>query len=126
MAVKPKSSIKSKTPSKHKIAVKPNKKISSKQAEEATRQSEERYRTILDEMEDGYFEVDLAGNFIFVNDADCRHLGYSREELIGANFRGQMAKDDSEIVYNAFSNIYRTGKPEKVISYKVIRKDGTR
>ena len=93
--------------------------------EETIRQSEERYRTILDEMEDAYFEVDLAGNYTFVNDAGCRHLGYSREELIGATFRGQMAKEEIDIVYNAFNKIFRTGKPVKVISYKVVRKDGT-
>jgi diguanylate cyclase (GGDEF)-like protein/PAS domain S-box-containing protein len=95
-----------------------------KQMEETIRYSEQRYRTILDEMADGYFELDLAGNYTFVNDADCRHLGYSREELIGANFRGQMAKEDIEILYNAFSNIYITGKPARGISYRAIRKDG--
>jgi diguanylate cyclase (GGDEF)-like protein/PAS domain S-box-containing protein len=96
-----------------------------RQMEEALRQSEERYRTILDEMEDGYFEVDLAGNFTFVNDADCRLLGYSREELIGTNFRGQMTKEESDILYNAFGRIYSTGKPERGIFYQAIRKDGT-
>lgn len=96
-----------------------------KQAEETIRQSEERYRTILDEMEDAYFEVGLAGNFTFVNDAVCRHLGYSREELLGANFRGQMAEEEIGKVYNVFNNIYNTGKPGRNISYKVIRKDGT-
>ena len=96
-----------------------------KQAEEKIRQSEERYRTILDEMEDAYFEVDIAGNYTFVNDACCRHLGYSREELIGTTFRDQMAKEEIAGVYKAFSNIYTTGKPEKVILYKVLRKDGT-
>jgi len=95
-----------------------------KQMEEALRQSEERYRTILDEMADAYFEVDLAGNYTFVNDACCRHLGYPREELIGASYRGQMAKEEIARVYNAFNNIFRTGKPEKVTSYKVLRKDG--
>ena len=93
--------------------------------EETIRQSEERYRTILDEMADAYFEVDIAGNFIFVNDAISRHLGYSREELLGASFRGQLDKEEYEKVYKIFGKIYTTGKPEKVISYKVIRKDGT-
>ena len=95
-----------------------------KQAEEALRQSEERYRTILDEMEDGYFEVDLAGNFTFVNDADCRLLGHSREELIGASFKGHLNEEDFDILYNAFGRIYSTGKPERGISYRAIRKDG--
>jgi diguanylate cyclase (GGDEF)-like protein/PAS domain S-box-containing protein len=76
-------------------------------------------------MEDGYFELDLAGNFTFANDADCRLLGYSREELIGANFRGQIAKEEFDTVYKAFSNIYITGKPQRGISYKAIRKDGS-
>ena len=49
------------------------------------RQSEEKYRTILESIEDGYFEVDLAGNFTFFNDSICEILGYSRDELIGMN-----------------------------------------
>jgi diguanylate cyclase (GGDEF)-like protein/PAS domain S-box-containing protein len=96
-----------------------------KKVEETIHQSEEKYRTILDEMEDAYFEVDLAGNFTFVNDAISRHLGYSREELIGASFRGQIAKEEFEKVYKAFGKIYITGKPERDIHYKIIRKDGT-
>ena len=58
-----------------------------KLAEEALIQSEERYRTILDNTLEGYFETDLAGNFTFVNDAECHDLGYTREELIGMNYK---------------------------------------
>ena len=96
-----------------------------KQMEEALLQSEERYRTILDEMEDAYFEVDIVGNYTFVNDAVCRHLRYPREELIGTTFRIHMAKEDIDKVYKAFGNIYTTGKPERGILYKLLRKDGT-
>ena len=96
-----------------------------KQMEEEIHQSAERYRTILEEMEDGYFEVDLAGNFLFINDAGCRLLGYSKEELPGTSFRGHLNKEDLNIVYNAFGKIYSTGKPERGISYRAIRKDGT-
>lgn len=93
--------------------------------DEALKQSEERYRTILEEMEDAYYEVDLAGNFTFVNDASCRHIGYSREDLLGKNFRIHMHQEDKGIIYDAFRNIFMTGKPQKNISYRVIRKDGT-
>ena len=41
-----------------------------KQVEEALRESEEKYRNILESIEDGYFEVDLTGNFTFMNDSD--------------------------------------------------------
>ena len=96
-----------------------------KQAEEKIRQSEERYRTILDEMEDGYLELNIAGNLTYVNDATCRHSGYSREEMIGTSFRGYMTKDEYEKMYKAFGNIYLTGMPERNISYKHLRKNGT-
>ncbi len=96
-----------------------------KLAEETIRRSEERYRTILDEMEDAYFEVDVAGNYTFVNDSCCRHLGYSRDELIGTTFRGSIVKEEFEKIYKVFGNIYITGKPERNIFYQLLRKDGT-
>jgi len=96
-----------------------------KQMEDMISQSEERYRTILDEMDNGYFEVDLAGNYTFINNAICRQLGYSKEEMLGLNFRVPMVKESKEIVYNAFKNIYITGKPLRGIYYKARRKDGT-
>ncbi|MCF8111937.1 MAG: PAS domain S-box protein [Desulfobacteraceae bacterium] len=95
-----------------------------KQMEEQLRQSEERYRTILEEMNDGYFEVDLAGNYTFVNETSARLLKYSREELIGKNSFNYMVKENAPIVYNAFNNIYKTGKPERNIVYRAVHKDG--
>lgn len=52
-----------------------------KNAEEALLKSEERYRTILEEMEEGYFETDLVGNLTFINEAGCRHLGYPQTRI---------------------------------------------
>jgi len=93
-------------------------------AENVLRHSEERYRTILEEMQDGYFEVDLAGNFTFVNDAVCGQLGYPREELMGMNNRNITASDDVEKVYKAFNRVYREGHPVRDFTFKIVRKDG--
>ena len=95
-----------------------------KQAEEALRRSEERYRTILEEMEDSYFEVDLGGHLTFVNNSVCRNLGYSREELIGMSYKGFTAEKDIETVFRVFGEVYRTGVPNKGFPWKIIRKDG--
>jgi PAS domain S-box-containing protein len=95
-----------------------------KQAEEALRRSEERYRTILEEMEDSYFEVDLGGHLTFVNSATCRALGYSREELIGKSYKDYTAEEDIESVFQIFNEVYKTGVPNKGFAWKTIRKDG--
>ena len=95
------------------------------QSGEVLRQVEERYRTILDQMQDSYYEVNLAGDFTFVSDSFCNNLGYAREELEGKNYR--MIATDKEIkpVFQAFNHVYRTGEPNKGFINEVIRKDGS-
>jgi PAS domain S-box-containing protein len=97
-----------------------------KNAEQTLRESEEKYRNILESMEEGYYEVDLAGNFTFVNDAMCKIQGYTREELIGMNNRRYMAEDTAGKVFKAFSNIYTTGKPAKNLEWETVRNDGSK
>jgi PAS domain S-box-containing protein len=97
-----------------------------KLAEDALRQSEEKYRTVLEEMEEGYFELDLSGNFTFVNNAECRNLGYSREELIRMNNREYQDEETAKKMYQLFNTLYKTGEPVKVLDLEVIRKDGTK
>jgi len=96
-----------------------------KRLEETIRKSEERYRTILEEIQDSYFELDLTGNFTFVNDSLCRTLGYSEEEMIGMSYRVFSAKEDIEVLYRDFNRVYRTGETTKGLSYKFIQKNGT-
>ena len=57
--------------------------VDKKISDETVRQDEERTRSILDTMEDGYFEVDLGGTLIYCNQANARMFGYTQAELIG-------------------------------------------
>ncbi|MGA2319108.1 MAG: PAS domain S-box protein, partial [Thermodesulfobacteriota bacterium] len=97
-----------------------------KQTEEALRSSEEKYRTILENIEDGYFEVDIAGNFTFFNDSLCRILGYSRDEMIGMNNRQYTDQENAKKLFQAFNKVYRTGEPAREFDWEIIRKDGTK
>ena len=97
-----------------------------KQAEEALRESEEKYRTILENIEDGYYEVDLNGNFIFFNASMCRILGYPQEEMMGMNNRQFTDKENAKKLFKTFNEIYRTGEPAKGFDWQIIRKDGTK
>ena len=95
-------------------------------AEDALRDSEEKYRTILHSIEDGYYEVDLKGNLIFFNDSLCNILGYSKDELMGMNYNRFVSKGTSQSVYKTFNEVLRTGKPSKAFDWETIRKDGKR
>ncbi|MGB2688146.1 MAG: PAS domain S-box protein, partial [Desulfobacterales bacterium] len=96
------------------------------QAEEAWYESEKKYRAILNSMEDGYWEVDLSGNFTFINPALGRHLGYSQEESIGMNNRQFMTEDTAKKVFQTFNEVYQTGKPALAFDWETIAKDGTK
>ena len=95
-----------------------------KQAEEALKESEEKYRTILESIEEGYYEIDIAGNFILFNDSMCKILGYPKDELMGMNNRQYMDREYAKNVYQTFNKIYNTGKPDKGFDWEFIRKDG--
>jgi two-component system cell cycle sensor histidine kinase/response regulator CckA len=90
------------------------------------RKSEEKYRNILESMEEGYYEVDLGGNLTFFNDALCRISGYSREELRGMNNREFITEETGKKVFKAFEEVYTTGKPDKSLEWESIKKDGTK
>ncbi|MBS3808693.1 MAG: PAS domain S-box protein, partial [Desulfobacterales bacterium] len=96
-----------------------------RQAEEALKQSEEKYRTVLENMEEGYFEVDLAGNYTFYNAAMRNILGYPDEELKGVNYKHYMNEQTAEKIYKDYNWVYRTGKPYKALDIELIRKDGS-
>ncbi len=96
-----------------------------KRAEDALRESEEKYGTICANIEDGYYEIDLAGNFTFFNDSLCKILGYSRDELMGLNNRKYTTGENAKKLFQSFNRVYRTGKPDKGFDWEIIRKDGT-
>jgi len=55
------------------------------EAQSALKLSEEKYRSIIQNLQFGLMEVDLDGNVIFANDAMFEVTGYSKGELIGQN-----------------------------------------
>jgi len=97
-----------------------------KHAEEALRESEEKYRSILQSIAEGYFEVDLAGNMTFFNDSLCKITGYSPAELKGKNNREYTTPETAKKMYRVFHEIYSTGKPANIKEYEIILKNGDR
>ena len=95
-----------------------------KQTEKELRKSEEKYRNILETIEDSYLEVDLEGNFKYFNLSFCKILGCTKEELSGKNYFEFLDDKNAEIVFKIFHDVYRTGRPVIGSAWEFIRKDG--
>src|SRR5580704_12610033 len=67
---------------------------SRKQAEEALRESEERFRGTFENAAVGIAHVNSTGQLLRVNEKCCAIVGYSREELLGKKFLDFSHPDD--------------------------------
>ncbi len=97
-----------------------------READRALQKSSEKYRTILESIEEGYFETDLKGNLTFSNDPFCKILGYPRNRLLGMNTREYTTDDTAEEISRITEQVKQSGKPEDVTNYDVIRQDGSK
>jgi len=107
-----------------------NEKLASKvkehrQSKIALGKSEAKYRNILKNIEDGYYEVDLKGNLTFFNDSLVRMLGYRGDDLLGKNYREYMDEENSKEIFRTFNLVYETEVPTKAQDWKMNRKDET-
>lgn len=96
------------------------------QAAQALRMSEERFRALLGDMQDGYYEVDLAGTHTFANDSLAEILGHSHDEMMGMSYKQYMDQENAGRVFEIFNRVYRTDEPVKEFEYEITRKDGTK
>ncbi|SNQ62585.1 PAS domain-containing hybrid sensor histidine kinase/response regulator [Candidatus Methanoperedens nitratireducens] len=96
-----------------------------KRTEEVLQQSEEKYRTLIENIQDGVFLIQ-DGKIEFANEAFARMCGYTVEEVIGKDFRELVAPEDLEMVVNRY---FRRQAGEDVLreyEFHGIKKDGTR
>ena len=117
-------SSKSKSAGKPKPSAKTNRALDI--AKEALREVEEKCQAIIDNIEDGYYEVDLEGHFTDFNDAMSRITGRSRRELMGMNARKIMDEYHARQVFEVFEKVYYTEIPAKAVDWELIRKSGSR
>jgi diguanylate cyclase (GGDEF)-like protein/PAS domain S-box-containing protein len=93
-------------------------------AEEALRSSEGRYRQLIERMREGVAQADNAGILQLVNDRFCEIVGYPREELIGRNGEFLLAYPADVELMRAKIRSRERGLSDQY-SVRVRRKDGT-
>ena len=87
-------------------------------------ESEKKYQSILENMEESYFEVDLNGSLMFFNDSTCKILGYPREELMGMNYKTYQTKESISVVYDLYSSLYKKKQGRGFAEYPIVTKKG--
>ena len=96
-----------------------------READEALRSSEEKYRSILESVEEGYFETDLLGEIKFFNGPLCRILGYDGGELMGMTTQDFTTPDSAAEAEGILGQVQRSGEAAAVSNYIIRQKGGS-
>jgi PAS domain S-box-containing protein len=94
-------------------------------AYEALAESEEKHRTIIENIEDGYYELDANGRFSIFNESFRNITGYSAAQLEQLDYRRLLTPAETQRVLDAFQKVDRTGRAIKDLGFVIVRKDGT-
>lgn len=95
-----------------------------KQAEEALRDSEEKYRILIDNIQDGVFLI-YNGKLEFVNEAFARVLGYPLEEMEGMPFQELFADDDRPLIEERYRKRLAGEDVPSEYEFRMAARDGT-
>ena len=93
-------------------------------AEETLRESEERYRHLVETMNEGLAMADQDYVFTFVNERLCEMLGYSREEMLGCHIVEFVHEDYKEFMQDQMGRRQRGEARSYEIDWRA--KDGQR
>ena len=95
-----------------------------KEAQEALRESEMLFRSVVENAPTGIFIVDENYQFVYGNDELSRILGYTPEEIIGMDFRQVLDEESKQIVADRYLRRQRGEEIPSRYELSVIRKDG--
>ena len=84
----------------------------------------ERYQAFIENIEDGVYEVDIQGNFLYFNNSLCKVFGYTKEEIQFQNFSKFMSEAYSNIAVETFKTLYQTGQSVSDLTWEFIDKKG--
>lgn len=94
-----------------------------KKIEEALRESEERYRNIVEDQTELICRFLPDGTHLFVNDAYCRYFDTKKEGIIGHRFKPVLHPDDKQMVARHFASL-SPQSPVMNVDQRTITPDG--
>lgn len=98
--------------------------IDREQARESLRQSERRYRRMVEEAGEIVYTTDLRGHFTYANPPISRLTGYAEDELIGRHSSMLLEPDWADRIRDFYIRQYRHRDRESVLEFPIRTKDG--
>ncbi|MFA5348714.1 MAG: PAS domain S-box protein, partial [Methanoregula sp.] len=95
-----------------------------KQADREIRESEQRYRNVVEDQTEFISRFLPDGTHVFVNEAYCRYFGVKRDEILRHRFRPMIPVEDQERVRQFFATL-TSEKPVDSIEHRIIMPDGS-
>jgi PAS domain S-box-containing protein len=92
-------------------------------AQEVLKESEEKYRTLVDNIQDGVILIEK-NRFLFVNEAMARMIGYTVADLIGMEFFRVIAPEDREMVVDRYLRRQAGENISPTYQFRMLHKDG--
>jgi PAS domain S-box-containing protein len=93
-----------------------------KRKDDALRESEERFRTLVENAYDLITNIDAAGRILFASPNHAEILGWGASELLGTSFSEYLHPDDRELVPFRFEQVFSSGVA--TATFRVRHKDG--
>lgn len=93
-------------------------------AQHRLEKSEEKYRSILENIHEGYYETDLKGNYTFFNDRMTEILGFTKFELTTKNYKDIVSEADANWIFDTFNQVYKEKKENDIFNFQYERGDG--
>ena len=98
--------------------------VEKRRAERALKESEERYRNVVEDQTEFICRFKPDGTHHFVNDAYCRHFGVQGESTISHRFTPHIPEEDARTIRSHFSSLTRDS-PTGTMEHRAILPDGT-
>ena len=96
-----------------------------KQAEEALREREKKYHSLVESIHDWVWSIDIEGRITFTNEAVKHILGYDVHELLGSSSFFLMHPEDQELSQRLFKQAVKQKRGWKNAVVRMIQKDGS-
>ena len=96
-----------------------------KRTEKSFNGNERRFRSIVENSYEGIVIVDDNFSLAYVNDEICRIFGYSKEEIIGEDFRKFLDKESKKLIADRYLQRQKGKKAPRRYEVIIVRKDGS-